>query len=73
VWVEYIYSDVGNNNWHKGRARPVRQAAMEKSGKLDAAAAAALPKVSGTPVFPTEAQLTAAGAYVAANWAKATG
>jgi putative spermidine/putrescine transport system substrate-binding protein len=73
LWEEYIYSDEGQNNWLKGSARPVRQAAMEKSGKIDTAAAAALPKVTGTPVFPTEAQLTKAGAYVAANWAKATG
>jgi putative spermidine/putrescine transport system substrate-binding protein len=73
LWEEYLYSDEGQNNWLKGSARPVRQAAMEKSGKIDATAAAALPKVSGTPVFPTQEQLTAAGAYVAANWAKATG
>jgi putative spermidine/putrescine transport system substrate-binding protein len=73
LWEEFLYSDEGQNNWLKGSARPVRQAAMEKSGKLDAAAAAALPKVSGTPVFPTEAQLTKAGAYVSANWAKAVG
>jgi putative spermidine/putrescine transport system substrate-binding protein len=73
LWEEYLFSDEGQNNWLKGGARPVRQAAMEKSGKLDAAAAAALPKVTGTPVFPTADQQTAAGAYISANWAKAVG
>ena len=73
LWEEYVFSDEGQNNWLKGGARPTRQAAMEKSGKLDAAAAAALPKVAGTPVFPTADQQTAAGAYISANWAKAVG
>ena len=71
LWEEYLYSNDGQNLWLKGGARPVRQAAMEKSGKIDAAAAAALPKITGTPKFPTDAQQTAAGAYVAANWSKA--
>ncbi|GAC1507946.1 MAG: extracellular solute-binding protein [Candidatus Dormibacteraceae bacterium] len=73
LWEEFLYSDAGQTLYLKGGARPVRQAAMEKSGKVDAAAAAALPKVSGTPLFPTTDQQTAAGAYVSANWAKAIG
>jgi putative spermidine/putrescine transport system substrate-binding protein len=73
LWEEYLFSNDGQNNWLKGSARPVRQAAMEKAGTIDAAADAALPKVTGTPVFPTDAQLTAAGAYVSAHWAQATG
>jgi len=71
LWEEYLYSDEGQNLWLKGGARPVRQAAMEKSGKIDAAAAAALPKITGTPQFPTQEQQTKAGNYVAANWSKA--
>src|ERR1700730_9934804 len=73
LWEEFLSSDAGQNLYLKGGARPVRQAAMEKSGKIDAAAAAALPKVTGTPVFPTTDQQTAAGTYVAANWSKAIG
>jgi len=73
LWEEYLFSDDGQNNWLKGGARPVRQAAMEKSGKLDAAAAAKLPKVTGTPVFPTADQQTAAGTYVKAHWSSAVG
>ncbi len=73
LWEEYLYSDEGQNLWLKGGARPVRQAAMTKAGTVDATAAAALPAVSGTPLYPTDAQQTAAGTYVAAHWAAAIG
>ncbi len=71
LWEEYLYSDAGQNLWLKGGARPVRQAAMDKSGTIDKAAAAALPPVTGTPQFPTQDQQTAAGAYVGAHWSQA--
>lgn len=71
LWEEYLYSDEGQNLWLKGGARPVRQAAMEKSGTIDKAAAAALPPVTGTPQFPTQEQSTAAGAYLASHWSQA--
>ena len=73
LWEEFLYSDDGQNQYLKGGARPVRQAAMDKSGKIDAAAAAALPKVTGTPLYPTVDQQTAAGTYVSAHWAQAVG
>jgi putative spermidine/putrescine transport system substrate-binding protein len=73
LWEEYLYSDEGQNLWLKGGARPVRQAAMQSSGKIDAAAAAALPPVTGTPQFPTQDQQTAAGKYVADHWSAAIG
>lgn len=71
LWEEYLYSDEGQNLWLKGGARPVRQAAMEKAGTLDKAAAAALPPVTGTPQFPTQDQQTAAGTYLASHWSQA--
>ncbi len=71
LWEEYLYSDAGQNLWLKGGARPVRMDAMTKAGTIDSAAAAALPPVSGTPVFMSPAQATAAQTYLAANWAKA--
>lgn len=73
LWEEYLYSDEGQNLWLKGGARPVRMDAMKKAGSLDAAAAAALPPVSGTPVFMSEDQSTAAGTYIASHWAQAIG
>ena len=73
LWEEYIYSDAGQNLWLKGLARPVRMAAMQSSGKIDAAAAAKLPQVNGTPVFLTDAQATKAKEYLASHWAQAIG
>ncbi len=73
LWEEFLYSDAGQNLWLKGGARPVRMDAMAKAGTIDAAAAGALPKVSGTPVFLSPDQATAAKTYLAANWAKAIG
>lgn len=73
LWEEFLYSDAGQNLWLKGGARPVRQEAMTTAGTIDAAAAAALPKVGGTPVFQTQEQVAAASKYLADNWAKAIG
>src|SRR5436309_5395505 len=66
LWEEYLYSDEGQNLWLKGLARPVRQAAMEKSGKVDTAALAKLPPISGTAQFLSPEQATAAKNYVVA-------
>jgi putative spermidine/putrescine transport system substrate-binding protein len=74
LWEEFLYSQAaagGQNLWLQGGARPVEQAAMSSSSSIDTAAAAKLPVVSGTPVFLTPAQATAAANYLAANWAKA--
>lgn len=71
LWEEYLYSDEGQNLWLKGLARPVRMAAMQQRGTIDTAAAAALPPVSGTPVFLSADQATAAKAYLATHWASA--
>jgi putative spermidine/putrescine transport system substrate-binding protein len=71
LWEEYAFSDVGQNAWLKGLARPVRMAAMKASGKLDTAAAAKLAPVTGTRVFLTAELATAAKQYLAAHWAQA--
>ena len=68
LWEEYLYSDEGQNFWLKGLARPVRQAAMQKSGTIDTAAAAKLPPVNGTPQFLSADQATAAKNYLVAHW-----
>jgi putative spermidine/putrescine transport system substrate-binding protein len=74
LWEEFLYSQGatdGQNLWLQGGARPVEEAAMTSNGSIDKTAAAALPPVSGTPVFLTQSQATAAANYLAANWAKA--
>jgi putative spermidine/putrescine transport system substrate-binding protein len=73
LWEEFLYSDAGQNLWLKGGARPVRADAMQKAGTIDATLYAALPKVDGTPVFPTDAQSATAKDYLSKNWAKAIG
>ncbi|MEV0902777.1 ABC transporter substrate-binding protein [Actinoplanes sp. NPDC049802] len=73
LWQEFLYSDEGQNLWLKGGARPVRADAMQKAGTIDATAFAALPKVEGDVVIPTEAQNTKAKEYLTANWTKAVG
>ncbi|WNZ13047.1 extracellular solute-binding protein [Streptomyces sp. 11x1] len=71
LWQEYLYSAEGQNLWLAGYARPALMLAMEKAGTLDETAAAKLPKVSGTPEFPTEEQQTKAKDALAQGWAKA--
>jgi putative spermidine/putrescine transport system substrate-binding protein len=71
LWEEYLYSAEGSNFWLKGGAFPVLYDAMVKAGTVDAAAAAALPKVTGTPVTLTQDQLKTAQDYLLANWNKA--
>lgn len=71
LWQEYLYSAEGQNLWLKGYARPALMTSMESAGTLDKTAAAKLPKVSGTPAFPTEAQQSKAKTVIASGWAKA--
>jgi len=73
LWMEYLYSDDGQNAWLRGLARPVRMAAMQKSGKIDSAAAAKLAPVNGKPTFLTDTQATQAKDYLASHWAQAIG
>jgi ABC-type Fe3+ transport system substrate-binding protein len=68
LWEEFLYSDEGQNIWLKGYARPVRLPAMQKAGTADATAVKALPAVSGSVEFPTDAQLKAAQKVVASRW-----
>jgi putative spermidine/putrescine transport system substrate-binding protein len=68
LWEEYLYSDTGQNDWLRGKARPVRMAAMIKAGTIDKTAAAALPAVNGTPVFLTDGQASNAKTYLTAHW-----
>jgi putative spermidine/putrescine transport system substrate-binding protein len=73
LWEEFLFSDAGQNIWLKGGAHPVRQAALERSGQIDAFALAALPQVKGRVLYPTAEQQAAAATYLAANWSKAIG
>jgi putative spermidine/putrescine transport system substrate-binding protein len=71
LWQEYLYSTEGQNLWLGGYARPALMTAMDKAGTLDKTAAAKLPKVTGTPSFPTEGQQSKAKTVIAQGWGKA--
>jgi len=67
-WLEYAFSDAGQNAWLKGFALPVRLAAMQTAGTTDKAAFAALNPPTTTPVMLTAAQTDAAKALLTAQW-----
>ncbi|GLX52259.1 ABC transporter substrate-binding protein [Streptomyces hygroscopicus subsp. hygroscopicus] len=71
LWQEFLYSTEGQNLWLKGYARPALMTAMQSAGTLDTSAAAKLPKVTGAPSFPTEAQQSKAKTVIAQGWGKA--
>jgi putative spermidine/putrescine transport system substrate-binding protein len=75
LWEEFLYgqdANGGQNGWLRGFARPVELPAMQKNGKVDATALAAIPPVTdATPFNPTQDQVTAAKAVVTAKWAAA--
>ena len=71
LWEEFVYSPEGQNIWLKGAAHPVLADVMIKNGTIDKAALAALPKVVGTPIVLTQAQLATGQTYLLANWTKA--
>ncbi len=68
LWEEFLYSNEGQNGWLEGFARPVLLNAMVKAGTVDKRALAAIPPVSGTPQFPTQAQQTNAQAVLVKGW-----
>ena len=46
---------------------------MSTAGTIDKAAEANLPKITGKPIIPTQADTDKAKAYLTANWAAAIG
>jgi len=67
-WLEYIFSDAGQNTYLKGFALPVRLAAMQTAGTADAAALATINPPTTPPVALTQAQVDAATKYLTDNW-----
>lgn len=71
LWEEYLYSAEGQNGFLAGFARPALMTSMQEDKTIDATAAAALPAVSGTPKFPSQAQQTAAQQVISKGWSAA--
>jgi len=72
LWMEYIYSDAGQNIWLSGYCNPIRYDAMKTAGTLDAAASAKLPDSVGA-FLPTQDQITKATTAIAAGWPTTVG
>ncbi|WP_323375727.1 ABC transporter substrate-binding protein [Streptomyces alkaliterrae] len=71
LWMEFLYSDEGQNLWLKGYARPVLLPAMTDAGTADKEFVAKLPKVEGEPSFPSSEELDKAKETLAEKWDKA--
>jgi putative spermidine/putrescine transport system substrate-binding protein len=67
LWMEFLYSDEGQNIWLKGYCHPIRETDMRARGVIPADLLAKLPDVSGA-VFPSVAQLDAAKATITTEW-----
>lgn len=68
LWMEYLYSPEGSNEWLRGFARPATQEAMVKAGTIDKAALAAVAVANGTPVVLTQDQIKAGQEALKASW-----
>lgn len=73
LWQEFLYSDVGQNLWLQGGARPVLMDEMTEAGTVDKEAAAKLPTAKGTPQVSSQEETDTAKKYLTDNWAKAVG
>ena len=72
LWMEYLYSDEGQNLWLKGYCNPIRYDDMVAKGTVDKDAQAKLPDTAGTEL-PTLAQIEAASKLITEGWATAVG
>ncbi len=74
LWEEYLYSVTGQNLFLQGYARPIELAAMTAANTVNKSYLKLLPAApKGVTTYPTLAQLSAAKATVAANWASEVG
>jgi putative spermidine/putrescine transport system substrate-binding protein len=72
LWMEYLYSDEGQNIWLSGYCNPIRYDAMSKAGTLDPASKAKMPDSTGA-FLPTLDQITKATTDIAAGWPTTVG
>jgi putative spermidine/putrescine transport system substrate-binding protein len=72
LWMEYLYSDEGQNTWLKGYCNPIRFEDMSTRNAIPAEILAKLPDTAGA-VFPTLDQLNKATALITKNWDSVVG
>jgi putative spermidine/putrescine transport system substrate-binding protein len=67
LWMEFLYSDEGQNIWLKGYCHPIRYPDLVARDAVPADQLAKLPDVEGA-VFPTIAQLDTAKTLITGQW-----
>ncbi|MEO5918844.1 MAG: extracellular solute-binding protein [Candidatus Limnocylindrales bacterium] len=72
LWMEYLYSDEGQNLWLDGYCHPIRYENLIANNAVPAEALAKLPDVAGA-VFPSLDQLNAAKALITTEWPNVVG
>jgi putative spermidine/putrescine transport system substrate-binding protein len=72
LWMEYLYSDEGQNIWLSGYCHPIRYPNLVETNAVPADQLAKLPDVEGA-VFPTLAQIDAAKTLITENWDSVVG
>ncbi|KQS97842.1 MULTISPECIES: ABC transporter substrate-binding protein [unclassified Rhizobium] len=75
LWMEYLYSDEGQNLWLKGYCHPARFNAMVKAGKVPQNLIDALPPAAAyeAAVFPSVEEQNANKAAVTGGWDSVVG
>lgn len=72
LWMEFLYSDTGQNILLKGYCLPIRLDAMARENMVPADLAARAPDTAGTS-FPSLAQLQKANDLITKNWDRVVG
>jgi putative spermidine/putrescine transport system substrate-binding protein len=72
LWMEFMFSDEGQNIWLKGYCHPIRYQDMLDRGVIPPDQLAKLPDVEGA-VFPTLEQLNGATELITKNWDSVVG
>lgn len=67
LWMEFLYSDEGQNIWLEGYCHPIRYEDLVASDAVPAEQLERLPDVEGA-VFPTLEQIGAASELITTNW-----
>ena len=67
LWMEFLYSDEGQNLMLKGFCLPIRMAAMTQGDRIPPELMATVPDPTGV-VFPTAKQLGAATSLITQRW-----
>lgn len=72
LWMEFVFSDEGQNIFLAGQTRPARLGEMVEAGTADANAVAALPPAEGEATIPSAEQRDAAKEQLTAAWMAVT-